>query len=72
MRKIFLLLIITLLCGCERSIEITQDNKIPFRYIIHFEYKGHQYIEFRSSKASTSASGVVHDPDCKYCNKKTL
>lgn len=74
MKKIILLLGITLLCGCENdstSINMSPEGSIPFVDVTHFEYKNHQYIKFLDGyAASSSVCGVVHDPDCKYCNVK--
>lgn len=73
MRKIILLLGVALLCGCEdkkTSVGVSQGGVIPFDFVTHFEYQNHQYIKFRSSNFDSAIGGVVHDPDCKYCNKK--
>lgn len=73
MRKVLLLLGIILLYGCENdstSIHMSPEGNIPFATITHFEYKGHQYIKFRTDGYDQSIGGVVHDPDCKYCYKK--
>lgn len=48
-----------LFCGCEQpNPEIKGRNNVV---IHHFEYKGHQYIEFG---IGGGYGGVVHDPDC--------
>lgn len=73
MRKIIFLLGLVFLCGCKDqgvNIGITPDNTVPFGFVTHFEYKNHQYIKFRTTMSTASIGGVVHDPDCKYCNIK--
>lgn len=73
MRKVLFLLSLILLCGCEDSsttVGISKEGVIPFARITHFEYNNHQYIKFRSSDFDSAIGGVVHDPDCKYCNNK--
>lgn len=72
MKKILFLLGIVLLCSCERntSVGVSPEGSIPFEFITHFEYKNHQYIKFLDNNGYSSIGGVVHDPDCKYCNKK--
>ena len=65
-----------LLCSCgERptTVGISKEGVIPFKSVTHFEYNNHQYIKFREPNGhSSSVGGVVHDPDCKYCNKEQL
>ena len=43
---------------------------IPFNEVTHFEYHRHEYIKFYEAFGNASNAGVVHDPDCKYCNIK--
>lgn len=65
--KIFLsLLFVLLLCSCDTEINKLDDGKTPFMSITHFEYESHEYINFRGGYNS----GVVHNPDCKYCKTK--
>lgn len=73
MRKVLFLLSLILLCGCEESsttVEVSSEGHIPFESITHFEYNSHQYIKFMKYSGRSSVGGVVHDPNCKYCNKK--
>lgn len=73
MRKMILLFCVTLLYGCkgdETSIYVNPEGSIPFANVTHFEYENHQYIKFRADGATISTGGVVHNPDCKYCNIK--
>lgn len=72
MKKILFLLVVVSLYSCEynTSVGISPEGSVPFDFITHFEYKNHQYIKFSSSQSSSATGGVVHDPDCKYCNKK--
>jgi len=61
MKKVSKILIVAavLFCGCSLSNpEIKGRNRMDTH---HFEYKGHQYIEFG---AVGGYGGVVHDPDC--------
>lgn len=73
MRKIILLLGIVLLCGCEEHetyTYVSPEGSIPFAHVTHFEYRNHQYIKFETAGINSAIGGVVHDPDCKYCNIK--
>lgn len=45
------------------------DGIIPFDNAVHFKYKNHQYIKFVEGFGQYKISGVVHDPDCKYCKR---
>lgn len=45
------------------------DGIIPFDNAVHFKYKNHQYIKFVEGFGKYKISGVVHDPDCKYCKR---
>ena len=47
----------------------TPDGIIPFDNATHFKYKNHQYIKFVEGSGQYKISGVVHDPDCKYCKR---
>ena len=77
--KKLLILLVAFLCSCEEGGYVrVRDNtgvnvdttpvlykEVPFREIIHFEYKGHYYIKFASRIPKGAEAGVVHDPDCK-------
>lgn len=77
--KKLLILLTAFLCSCEdggyvqvrNNIGVNTDparvlyDQVPFREIIHFEYKGHYYIKFASRIYKGAEAGVVHDPDCK-------
>ena len=72
MKKVLFLLSLVLLCSCVEpptTVGISKEEVIPFESITHFEYNNHQYIKFRELNGHFSVGGVVHDPDCKYCNK---
>jgi hypothetical protein len=77
MKKLLILLTV-FLCSCEDGYVQVRNNigvnpnstrvrydEVPFREIIHFEYKGHYYIKFFSRICKGAEAGVVHDPDCK-------
>lgn len=76
MRKIGFLLSLVLLCSCGQphsEIEaerVLMEGMIPFSDAIHFEYHKHEYIKFYEVAGNSTNAGVVHDPDCKYCNRK--
>lgn len=74
MKKLLLTTAIILsLASCEPKtmIEDYRDQEnLPTPYIIHFEYKGHDYIFFSAGRANGAAGGVVHDPDCKCKENK--
>lgn len=65
--------IILVLASCETK-TMTKDYRdqenLPFPYITHFEYKGHDYIFFGAGRANGAVGGVVHDPDCKCKENK--
>lgn len=71
MKTIIFLFGILVLYSCENhtSIYVKPEGDIPFAAITHFEYKGHQYIKFVTEGVQSAIGGVVHDPNCKYCNK---
>lgn len=41
------------------------EENLPVKTIEHFEYKGHDYILFKTKGANGAVGGVVHDPDCR-------
>ena len=70
MKKLLLTTALILgLASCETEgtrIEDYRDKEdLPVKYIKHFEYKGHDYIFFKTVEGTASFGGVVHDPDCK-------
>lgn len=66
---------LALLCSCSRptleseATKSVPDGIIPFDAAIHFRYKNHYYIKFTEGYERSRTSGVVHDPDCKYCKR---
>lgn len=59
-------------CGPVPESKVTMsapDGIIPFDNAVHFKYKNHQYIKFVEGFRQYKISGVVHDPDCKYCKR---
>lgn len=73
-RLVIVLLGLTLLCSCgptpeSRAAISAPDGILPFDNAVHFKYKNHQYIKFVEGSAQYRTSGVVHDPDCKYCKR---
>lgn len=65
MKKILFLISMVLLYACNAKsdgsdTEQVKEGSTPFDHIRTFKYKEHSYIKFGST-------GVVHDPDCKYC-----
>jgi len=52
----------------KTACEVAKENKIEdiFNYVYEYEYKGHEYIFFKNNHTS----GVVHNPDCKYCKNQ--
>lgn len=53
----------------ELKLRRSPDGIIPFDNAVHFKYKNHQYIKFVEGFGQYKISGVVHDPDCKYCKR---
>ena len=79
MKKVLIALFVLLLCSCEedivhvyknRELDAVRHLEVPFRFISHFEYRGHSYIKFSSRMGNGAEAGVVHDPDCK-CKEET-
>lgn len=54
-------------CATEgtRIDDYRDKENLPVKYIKHFEYKGHNYILFKTEGVNSAVGGVVHDPDCK-------
>lgn len=76
MKKLIIISLgLALLYGCSRptleseATKSVPDGIIPFDAVIHFRYKNHYYIKFTEGYERSRTSGVVHDPDCKYCKK---
>lgn len=70
--KKLLFLFSLVLCGCNTNsdgsdTEKYKDEKTPCMKIKEFTYKKHSYIYFKNGYYT---SGVVHDPECKYCLDK--
>lgn len=71
-RLVIVLLGLMLLYSCGPESKATMsapDEIIPFDNAVHFKYKNHQYIKFVEGFGQYKISGVVHDPDCKYCKR---
>jgi hypothetical protein len=73
-RLVIVLLGLTLLYSCgpvpeSKATMSAPDGIIPFDNAVHFKYKNHQYIKFVEGSGQYKISGVVHDPDCKYCKR---
>lgn len=37
--------------------------------VIEFTHKNHDYIFVKIGKGNERIGGLVHDPDCKFCNE---
>lgn len=68
-RLVIILLGLMLLYSCGPESKATPDGIIPFDNAVHFKYKNHQYIKFVEGFGQYKISGVVYDPDCKYCKR---
>lgn len=78
---LFIIMTILLLCSCQntsRSTEIkTVDDSILDNSEFHnpkvneFIYKKHEYIKF-SWGTGRPNTGVIHNPDCKFCKNDTI
>ncbi len=44
------------------------NNNAKFDYINEFTYKNHDYIMFKTGGMNSATAGIVHNPECKYCN----
>lgn len=56
-----------LLVSCESVNPIKETEQSPDVKVSHYEYKGHEYLGFRSDYYNRS--GLTHDPDCKKCRE---
>lgn len=62
--------LVIVLLGLWSSTRVKNDyerSRREFDNAVHFKYKNHQYIKFVEGFGQYKISGVVHDPDCKYC-----
>lgn len=46
-------------------------NYAKFEIIKEFTYKNHDYIMFQTGGLNSSVAGIVHNPECEYCNGKS-
>lgn len=72
MKRLIIVLLGLYSCGPVPESKTTMrapDGIIPFDNAVHFKYKNHQYIKFVEGFGQYKISGVVHDPDCKYCKR---
>lgn len=37
--------------------------------VVEFTHKNHDYIFVKIGKGNERIGGLVHDPDCKFCNE---
>lgn len=69
MKKLLLTTALILgLASCEDETmvyDLRDQENLPIPYVMHFEYKGHDYIFFKDGVADHAIGGVVHDPDCR-------
>jgi hypothetical protein len=72
-KTIIIFLLVSILCSCSTSDDtntcipevVETSTYIEVKPLI---YKGHTFLWFRS-KVGKGFGGVVHDPECKKCNK---
>ena len=68
MKKILLLLVLLVFCGCEpatqRKAQMSDGTSLYARRVV---FEGHTYIEFARPHASMydNYTGYVHDPECQ-------
>lgn len=67
MKKILLLLVLLMFCGCEpatqRKAKMSDGTSLYARRVV---FEGHTYIEFaRAMPAYDNYTGYVHDPECQ-------
>lgn len=70
MKRLVIVLLGLYSCGPVPESKATMsapDGIIPFDNAVHFKYN--QYIKFVEGFGQYKISGVVHDPDCKYCKR---
>lgn len=79
--SLFIIMTILLICSCQntsRSTEIkTVDESQLYNSEFHnpkvneFVYKNHEYIKFSWGTGKPN-TGVIHNPDCKFCKNDTI
>ncbi len=43
-----------------------------FENIYKFKFENHDYIMFETAGVNSRVAGIVHSPDCKYCNSNQI
>lgn len=72
MKKIIIAAIIFIALQCVAvfiisRVDLKSINEEVDMEIYGFEHEGHEYMMF---KENGQTIGVIHDPDCSFCNEK--
>ena len=77
MRRYFIIVIsiltLTTILSCDsnkRELGIEESNVYSDFTFKEIKYKNHEYILINQSIRARALNGIVHNPDCKFCNKK--
>lgn len=77
MRRYFIIVIsiltLTTILSCDsnkRELGIEKSNVYSDFTFQEIKYKNHEYILINQNFNSRALNGVVHNPDCKFCNKE--
>lgn len=77
MRRYFIIVIsiltLTTILSCDsnkRELGIEESNVYSDFTFKEIKYKNHEYILINQNFNARILNGVVHNPDCKFCNKE--
>lgn len=77
MRRYFIIVIgiltLTTILSCDsnkKELGIEESNVYSDFTFKEIKYKNHEYILIRQNVNARALNGVVHNPDCKFCNKE--
>ena len=78
MRRYFIIVIsiltlTTTILSCDsnkRELGIEESNVYSDFTFKEIKYKNHEYILINQNFNARILNGVVHNPDCKFCNKE--
>lgn len=72
MKKIIIAAIVFIALQCVAvfiisRVDLKSVNEEVYMEIYGFEHEGHEYMMFEENGQTI---GVIHDPDCSFCNEK--
>lgn len=51
------------------SVKMNDISNCDNYEVVEFTHKNHDYIFVKIGKGNERIGGLVHDPDCKFCNE---